>query len=211
LDDYINDSLRGWNFRINPAHGVYWQELCYCGHAGEQVGLWTKTMKRLTIRYQRVSDAKRFFEILCHPDFLYFPKPKSLKYEQAFLRKTAEKRKRKLEYNFGILYDDNIVGAVGLKVDQHRKHIGEIGYFVAREHWGKGIAGRAVKLLEQFAFRRLKISRLEIATLRANPASKRVALKCEYKWEGTQRGKQRHNGKYYDVDLFAKVRRIVAR
>lgn len=163
-------------------------------------------MKRLSIRFQRLSDAKRFLEILSNPEFLYFPKPKNLKFEEAFLRKSIENRRKGLEFNFAVLQDGEIVGAVGLKVDQHRKHIGEIGYFVAREHWGKGIAGRAVKLLEQFAFRRLKISRLEIVTLRANRASKRVALKSGYTREGIQRGKQHQDGKYFDVDLFAKVR-----
>ncbi len=164
-------------------------------------------MKRLSIRYQRPADAKRFFEILSNPEFLYFPRPRSLKFEEAFIRKSIEKRRKGLEYNFAVLQDAQVIGAVGLKMDQHRKHIAEIGYFVAREHWGKGIAGRAVKLLEQFAFRRLRITRLEIVTLRANLASKRVAVKSGYTREGIQRGKQRHNGKYYDVDLFAKVRR----
>ncbi len=164
-------------------------------------------MKALSIRYQRLSDAKRFFEILSNPEFLYFPKPKNLKFEEAFLRKSIQKRRKGLEYNFAVVQDAEIIGAVGLKVDQHRKHIGEIGYFVAREHWGRGIAGRAVRLLEQFAFRRFGITRLEIVTLRANRASKRVALKSGYTREGVQRGKQRQEGKYYDVDLFAKVRR----
>ena len=168
-------------------------------------------MKRLTIRYQELRDAKRFFEILCHPDFLYFPKPKNLRFEKAFIRKSIEKRRKGLEYDFAVLQDGEIVGAAGLKVDQHRKHIGEIGYFVAREHWGKGIAGRAVKLVEQFAFKRFGISRLEIVTLRANQASKRVARKCGYVWEGVQRGKQPHNGKLHDVDLFSKIRTTAPR
>lgn len=168
-------------------------------------------MKRLSIRYQRLSDARRFFDILTHPDFRYFPRPKSLKSERAFLRKSIEKRRRGLEYNFAVIQNGEIVGAVGLKVDAHRKHIGEIGYFVERQHWGKGIAGRAVKLAEEFAFRRLKMTRLELVTLRANRASKRVALKCGYTNEGIQHGKQNHNGEYCDVDLFAKVRRIKRR
>ena len=169
-------------------------------------------MKLLTIRYQRLSDARRYVEIRSHPDFVPFsPKPRSLKQERAYFRKGTDRRKRNLEHRFSILYNGVVVGGINLKVDQHRKHIGEIGYFVDRNHWGKGIATRAVRLLEQVAFRRLGILRLEIVTLRANQASKRVAEKCGYAREGVQRGKQRHNGKLLDVDLFAKIRRLAGR
>lgn len=163
-------------------------------------------MKRLIIRYQRLSDARRFFAIRSHPDFIPFSnKPKTLKHELAYLRKTAEKRRKNLEHNFAILWNGEVVGAVGLRVDQHRKYIGEIGYFVAREHWGKGIATAAVRLLEQVALRKLGMMRLEILTLRDNAASQRVARKCGYVREGVQRGKQLHHGRYRDVNLFAKI------
>ena len=109
-------------------------------------------MKRLTIRYQRLSDAGRYVEIRSHPDFVRFsPKPRSLKQERAFIRKGTDRRKRNLEHRFSILHNGVVVGGINLKVDQHRKYIGEIGYFVDRNHWGKGIATRAVRLLEQFS------------------------------------------------------------
>ena len=91
-------------------------------------------------------------------------------------------------------------------MDQHRKHIGEIGYFVDHDHWGQGIAPAAVRHIEEFAFRQLDIRRLEIVTLRPNKASQRVAEKCGYRREGTQRGKLLHNGQYRDASLYAKVR-----
>jgi len=164
-------------------------------------------MKRVELRPQRVSDASRFVQMLNHPDFIYFPvKPKSIEEEQDFLSKSSQKRKAGTEYNFSILCRRKLVGAVGLKVDQHRQHIGEIGYFVDRSHWGQGIAPAAVRLIEDFAFLRLGIRRLEIVTLRANKASQRVAEKCGYRREGTQRGKLLHNGEYCDASLYAKVR-----
>jgi RimJ/RimL family protein N-acetyltransferase len=86
-------------------------------------------------------------QILNHPEFIYFPiKPKSIEEERDFLKKNRQKRKDGTEYNFSILCGGNLVGAVGLKVDQHRKHIGEIGYFVDRSHWGQGITPAAVRL-----------------------------------------------------------------
>ena len=50
----------------------------------------------IKLRFQQISDAKRFVEILSNPDFIYFPaKPKTIKAEKEFLRKTIQKRKLK--------------------------------------------------------------------------------------------------------------------
>ncbi len=164
-------------------------------------------LKHVEIRNQRVSDAKRFVEILLHPDFIYFPvKPKTVEEERVFLRRNREKRKNGLEFNFAVLYRGGLVGAVGIHIDQQRKHIGEIGYFIDRKLWGKGLAPAAVDLAEQFAFDTLRLHRIELITLKENVASQRVAVKCNYRKEGIQRGKIQQNGQFLDVYLFAKTR-----
>jgi len=165
-----------------------------------------KQMKSIKIRYQQIKDARRFVEILRHPDFVDFPaKPESIEKEKQFLRQGLKLRKKGMEYGFSIIHKGQVIGAVGLKVDQHRKYIGEIGYFVDREYWGRGIASAAVGLVERFAFDRLHIRRTEIVTLKTNAASQRVAEKCGYHKEGIQKGKLRFDGKYLDACLFAKT------
>ena len=153
------------------------------------------------------SGRQEVFDILRHPDFVDFPvKPKSVEEEKAFLRLNAEKRRNGIAFNFSILLDGQIVGAIGIKVDQLRKHIAEIGYFIDRDHWGKGLASQAVRLAERFGFRELKLHRIEIVMQRQNKASRRVAEKCGYKMEGIQRGKISHNGTYADAYLYAKTK-----
>jgi ribosomal-protein-alanine N-acetyltransferase len=160
----------------------------------------------IELRWQRISDARRFFEILQHPDFIYFPvSPKSIAAEKVFLRLNAEKRRKGTEFNFAIMLRGRVVGAIGIKIDQQRKYIGEIGYFVDRQYWGRGIAAAAVKLAERYAIEHLKPKRLEILSLKPNQASRRVAEKCGYRKEGIQRGKILHHGKYEDAVLYAKI------
>ena len=78
-----------------------------------------KMSSNVKIRNQRVSDAKRFFDILSNPNFVYFPvKPKSVQDEIDFLKLNVQKRKNKSEFNFSILYKDEHVGAIGIRVDQ---------------------------------------------------------------------------------------------
>jgi [ribosomal protein S5]-alanine N-acetyltransferase len=98
-----------------------------------------------------------------------------------------------------------VVGACGIRVNQAREFIGEIGYFVDENCWGLGIATRAVRLLEALAFRRLKLKRIEILMRPENKASERVAIKAGYRKEGTLKKCVQHGKSYYDAHLYAKV------
>jgi len=164
-------------------------------------------MKHLEIRYQKVSDAKRFVEILSHPDFIYFPaKPKTIEEEKVFLRQNREKRRNNTEHNFSVIYKGRLVGAIGVRIEQNRKYVGEIGYFIDRDYWGKGIAPAAVELIEAFAFERLELTRIEILMVKKNRASRRVAEKAGYRKEGLQRGKLVLDGERLDAYSFAKTK-----
>jgi ribosomal-protein-alanine N-acetyltransferase len=163
-------------------------------------------MIHIELRKQRVSDAKRFYEILNNPNFLYFPaKPQSLEEEKEFLRKNPEKRKKNIEYNFAIMYEKDVIGAIGVKIDQHRTYIGEIGYFVDEAYWRKGIATEAVKLAERIGFQELGLTRIEILMDIENTASEKVAIKAGYVKEGLLKGKLKNGDAYRDAFLYAKL------
>jgi [ribosomal protein S5]-alanine N-acetyltransferase len=159
-------------------------------------------MAKIDLRYQRVSDAERFFEILRNPNFIYFKaKPKSIAEERKILKKRPQERKSGLDYNYSILLDKKLVGGAGIKINPHYKDTGEIGYFVAEEYWGKGIATKTVKLLEKIGFNKLKLERIEIRMNPKNKASVKVAVKCGYKKEGLLHGKKEN------LYLFAKLKK----
>jgi [ribosomal protein S5]-alanine N-acetyltransferase len=164
-------------------------------------------MKRVTLGPQRVRNAGRFFEILSHPDFVFFPfKPKSVEEVKAMIRNILRRQREGFLQKYSVLYDEEIVGTIGLKIDQHRKHIGELDFFLDRNFWGRGIIPAAVRLIEKIAVEDLGIRRLEIATTIGNRAAQRVAVKCGYRREGIQRGKLLdEHGKQRDGYLFAKV------
>ena len=162
--------------------------------------------KKVELRNQKVSDARRFFEILKNPNFKYFHVcPKDVKSEKEFLRQNAKKRKDNIEHNFSILYSGKLVGGCGIKINQCRKFIGEIGYFLDEPFWGKGITTEAVKILEKIGFKKLGLKRIEIIMDPRNIASEKVAIKCGYKKEGTMKKSIEDNGKFFDAYLYAKV------
>lgn len=164
-------------------------------------------MKKISIRPQRITDAKRFFDILNNDNFQYFEaRPKTVKEEIDYLKKNSNKRKKHFEYNFTILYGKEIVGGCGIRIDQHRTHNAEIGYFVDEKYWGKGIATTVVKLIEKKAFNELKLIRIETYIHPKNIGSIKVALKNKFKKEGILKKRLFLRGKYCDAVLLAKVK-----
>jgi ribosomal-protein-alanine N-acetyltransferase len=165
-------------------------------------------MPKVTIRPQRVSDAKRFFEIITNPNFKHTHVPvKSVEEERKWLRGNVGRRKKNIEHNFAILYDGYVVGVIGMKMDPHHKHIGEIGYGVDESYHGRGIATEAVRQIGKIGFRKLGLERIEIRTSVKNKASQRVAIKAGYKKEGILRHAFNLRGKFVDDYLYAKIKK----
>jgi len=161
----------------------------------------------VTIRLQKVSDAERFFDILNNPNFIYFDvQPKTLEDEIAWLEQNTQRQKDNIQWNYTILYDKNIVGAIGVQINYHRRYIGEIGYFIDENYWNKGIACKAVKLFEIICINKLNLKRIEISMMPENTASERVAIKNHYLKEGfLHKLIQGKDGKMKDCLLYAKT------
>ena len=98
------------------------------------------------------------------------------------------------------------MGACGIKIDQHRPWVGEIGYFIDRDFQGKGIATEAVGQLEKIGYERLDLQRITILMDIRNLASERVAQKSGYEKEGIMKKVHRMGEDYYDCFLYAKTR-----
>jgi ribosomal-protein-alanine N-acetyltransferase len=162
---------------------------------------------KIQLRKPLISDAARFLEILSHPEFTYFPaKPKTLEEEKTFLRKIKILLKQKTQYNFVIMANGTHVGASGIKMHPQLSHICEIGYFVDRRYWNKGIATRTVALMEDFIEKNLpQIRRIEIVAAKKNIGSCKVAVKSGYKKEGLMKKHLKVGEVFYDSCLYAKI------
>ena len=163
-------------------------------------------MPEVKIRPQEIFDAERFFEIITNTnlEFIEFP-IKTLEEEKCFLRMNETKRRTNFEHNYSILFCGKLVGACGIRIDQHRPWVGEIGYFIDRDYQGKGIASEAVRQLEKIGFEELNLQRIIILMDTRNLASERVARKCGYEKEGVMKKVHRLGESYYDCFLYAKT------
>jgi [ribosomal protein S5]-alanine N-acetyltransferase len=163
-------------------------------------------MESIQLRCPRSSDAARFYAILNNDNFRYFDvRPKTVEAERDWIRQCVKRRADHFQYDYAIIFKNRVVGGCGIKIDQHRKHIGEIGYFIDEAYWGKGIATQAVSLLEDIAWKELGITRIHVLMLPKNSASERVAKKAGYLKEGTMRKAISIRGAMHDCHLYAKV------
>ena len=85
-----------------------------------------------------------------------------------------------------------------------RSHVGEIGYWIGRRYWGKGIATAALAAMSEYGFMALGLKKLRATVLAPNVASMRVLEKCGYVREGVLKSEVQKGGVYFDLHHFAK-------
>jgi [ribosomal protein S5]-alanine N-acetyltransferase len=98
--------------------------------------------------------------------------------------------------------DEQIVGTVFVYGVQSYFNGPEIGYILFNEgSRNKGYVTEAVSLVVKYLFSNTPINRIQIVVDPLNLASKRVAQKCGFKFEGIARGAFFHNGRNRDVEV----------
>jgi RimJ/RimL family protein N-acetyltransferase len=99
------------------------------------------------------------------------------------------------------------IGVVGVRFGQFElQYSAEIGYWIAEEHWGKGIGTKAVSKMTDCIFSDKKIVRLSAPVFSPNKASMRVLEKCGYSLEAIHRKAIFKNDEFMDEHIFAKFR-----
>jgi len=101
--------------------------------------------------------------------------------------------------NMAIILNGEAIGGVGimLKEDIHRKNA-EIGYWVAENYWGKGIATQAARLMVEYTFTNFDVTRIYASTFDYNVASQRVLEKIGFVKEARLKKALFKNGRYVD-------------
>lgn len=102
--------------------------------------------------------------------------------------------------------DGEAVGSIGVffKDDVHRRSA-EVGYWLSRAHWGRGLATAAVRSVAAYVFAHFDICRLYAIPFETNPASARVLEKAGFELEATMRKSVVKDGQMLDSRLYALV------
>ena len=111
------------------------------------------------------------------------------------------------ELNFAIANDTELIGAVGLQLqDDVNRFSAEIGYWVAEPFWGRGIAASALIAMTDYAFKHYEFNRLFAGVFEGNDASVKVLAKAGYKLEGKLRKAVYKEGNFLDEHIYSILR-----
>ena len=133
-----------------------------------------------------------------------FPHPYSLDNARDFLDKVVGKSP---STDFAIEVEGRAVGSIGITMGEDVFcRSAEVGYWLGRAYWGRGIASAALRAVTQHAFERFDLNRLHAGVFAWNPASARVLEKAGYAFEGRLRSAVTKDGRTTDQLLYAITR-----
>ncbi len=109
--------------------------------------------------------------------------------------------------NYAIDLGGKCIGVVGVRFGEcELQYSAEIGYWIAEEHWGKGIGTEAVSKMTEYVFSENNTVRLSAPVYSPNKASMRVLEKCGYTLEAIHRRAVFKNDEFMDEHVFVKFR-----
>ncbi len=148
--------------------------------------------ERLILRAWTLEDAEDLFKYAQDADVGYACgwKPhenldESVKIISDYLMKPGE---------YAIVYKETneVIGAIAIYAGSKKNRgLGddelqaEIGYWIGKEYWGRGLIGEAAEALVDFGFLELELNRIWIAYYDGNNRSSRVAEKLGFKYDHT--------------------------
>ena len=150
----------------------------------------------LVLRPKRPDDADALTAACQDPEiprWTFVPSPYTRADAETFLARSAEEAATGRAANLLAVdaEDDRLLGSFSLMEIDREIGYGEIGYWVAAEARGGGVATRAVRLLADWARDELGLTRIDVLPHKDNLASRRVAEKAGFDDTGELAGSPR--------------------
>jgi|SRR3989339_10281 len=138
---------------------------------------------------------------------LTIPFPFTAKDGEFFINLCEKKRKKYGRLTNWAIRDKNkkLIGGCGFQMKYRRNSKkDEIGYWIARPFWNKGIITKVVNKLSEIGFKKFGLKRIEATIFIHNDASCRVLEKAGFKLEGVFRKAVKKGNRLIDVKLYHK-------
>ncbi len=129
---------------------------------------------------------------------------------QNLIRAVREGYREARELRWGLTLkegDQSVIGICGYNYWSRSDRRASVGYDLARAYWGKGLMPEALRAVITFGFGQMQLNRIEADCTAENLASVRVLEKLGFQSEGVQREQYYDEGRFWDLRLFALLRR----
>lgn len=122
---------------------------------------------------------------------------------EKFVRSILEKPSAIRDEVYVIWYKHEFAGLIGFKDADRINDKIEIGYWLIEKMTGKGIATLAVRKMVNLAFRNMDMNRVQIRCGVGNDKSSAIPRRLGFIFEGIERGGERHNHSYIDLEVYS--------
>jgi RimJ/RimL family protein N-acetyltransferase len=148
-------------------------------------------------------------KMLDDPDLLRFtrvPEPVPADFARTWLERYAGARADGSSEAFAIVAEDgSFLGLALAPRIERAARTAELGYVVAPEARGRGVATEALRRLTAWAFEERHMHRLELLISVENEASKKVAERAGYVREGVLRSLHVKQGVHEDTEIWSRL------
>ncbi len=167
--------------------------------------------ERLHLRKMTTDDVDSLFTIWSDPEVTKFMNISNFTTKDqaeemiTFLNRLAQDHKA---IRFTIIEKKTyeIIGSCGYNSLDFENEKAEIGYDIAKNHWGNGFAPESISSLIDYAFDTLHFHRIEAKVEPENVNSVRVLNKLGFTYEGTLRQCEKSKDRFIDLQMYAKLK-----
>jgi [ribosomal protein S5]-alanine N-acetyltransferase len=156
------------------------------------------------LRELKFSDAEFIAENAKDKDIIKYTfviaPPFDLETAKKFIRKANKEIKDKTAYEFGIELDNTkeLIGTINLFNISRKNKNAEIGFWLAKKYWNKGLSDQALSLMLKFGFNELNLKRIQARVLGKNEPAQKLLERTGFELEGKLRQKTFLNNQWFD-------------
>ena len=168
--------------------------------------------ERLTLRPYQSKDGKEIFNLLKDKEVaattLLLPFPCNIDDAENILSDYINEQKLQKSMRWAITYSagNEFIGGIRL-VPNLSYNSAEVGFWIGKDYWRKGIAFETAARVIKFGFEVLKLNRIEAHAMQENTSSIKLLEKLGLKQEGYHPELVRKWGVYKDVLTFGMLQK----
>jgi ribosomal-protein-serine acetyltransferase len=171
-----------------------------------------KVNEKVTLRLRDETHAQETYDLIKHNPglrewMIWYDKVLTTQDSLDNIEANIDDYEMKTDYHLGIFYEGAMVGMISLHAVNYVVNKAAIGYWLAKDHEGKGIVTESVKRLLEFAFEELRLNKVEIGVGVTNEKSRKIPEKLGFTLEGILRENIRLHGQYIDMAWYGILRR----
>ena len=170
------------------------------------------TTQRLALRDFTIEDWSDVLAYQSDPRYLRFypwtgrTEEEVREFVQMFVDQQVERPRRKFQLAITLPDRTGLIGNCGIRRKPDNEWEADIGYELAPEYWGRGLATEAARAMVDYGFQELGVRRISSWCIADNIASSRVLEKAGLRAEGRLRENEYFKGRWWDTLLYGMLR-----